>query len=426
MNSGLRFSGNYSGRQLKKNISRMLFGIDSVDSWGLFQQNMAYVTRYLDGYPMDKLYYQGKSDLSNAAVGSARRDELSRRLKATGWVGRKGDTTPLKTIAGWRSLDAKEKRVAVADMLEGCSPFSLFFANLLYSENKKCFAEQARTTAGLNFSAIDLEMTCVLAHNRGMGRTNFAIFQQNLLVAALNISKQPGSPQKIRALASRFFIDGYPGEGTLALFKEICSFKRIETVHFGKQDFRAEDISEDDLKKWLVDHESRYKNAFAFFSMPQFTKSDFMGLIDKKNFEPYPTLSHSLANSKAYSKHFTNYVKDYCFFTEPLNTPAEKEVLQSLSAKASNGKISIQYAIPTSPGLVSISVKSAPSAKKPYEYVFMEDGSPGAGAYHLSTPGVPPGEYIVILKVGIDKMEKTVKVMPLSPHDTQNWFYGFR
>jgi len=316
-------------------------------------------------------------------------------------------------LSGWNALDAKDKRASVADMLETCIPFSLSAANLLYEENKRCFTEQAARVAGRNYSAIDLEMTCVLAHNRGLGRANLAIFQQNLLIVASNIAKQPGASPEFAKAVKNFRVDGYLGEGTLELVKLVCSKKRISKVRFGPGEVPVSGLTLEGLGRSLITSESRYKNAFSFFSSKGFSASDFATSQDPKNTAPYPMLKYVFANSKEYSRNFTQYVRDFCFFTEPLDKASEaKPPLQSLRAKASGKRIAINYSIPAYPGLVSLKVKSASGSKKPYEHVFMDAARQRSGEYFLETSDLPKGQtYVVELKVG-DKTTQGIASTP--------------
>ena len=405
-----RYSGSYSWREFKKHLSRSLLGINSIDSWGAFQQNMSYVTRYLEGWPLDKLYAPESSKFANQKIGAARRKELFERIRHSGWFkNRTSDTSP-DVMLGWGSLDAKERRSAVADMMESCTPFSLFAANLLYEENKRCFTEQAARVAGRNYSAIDLELTCVLAHNRGLGRANLAIFQQNLLIVASNLSRQPGARAELAKAVKKFRVDGYLGEDTLGLVKLVCAAKGIASVRFSSREIPVSSLTVDAIGQNLIESESRYKNAFSFFSSKGFSDSDFATKKDPKNTAPYPMLKYTFANSSEHNKNFTQYVRDFCFFTEPLDKASESlSPKQSLDARVSEKKIAIKYSIPAYPGLVSINVKSASGAKKPYEYVFMDAARQRSGSYFLETGNLPTGQaYVVELNVGDNAMQRAV------------------
>jgi hypothetical protein len=126
-------------------------------------------------------------------------------------------------------------------------------------------------------------------------------------------------------------------------------------------------------------------------------------------------LKYSVASSFEYNRNFTQYVRDFCTFTEPLDNASEAQApSMSLEAKASKRKITLSYSIPASPGLVNITVTSTNNAKKTYSHTFMNAARQRSGKYFLSTGDVPTGQaYVVELKVG-DKAVKKVVYVPKS------------
>jgi hypothetical protein len=203
----------------------------------------------------------------------------------------------------------------------------------------------------------------------------------------------------------------------------VCKAKGIAAIEFRGRQYPAVSLTEADLERELVKNETRYKSAFAFFSLPQFEKSDFATQGDPKNSSPYPMLKYSFAKSDEGRRNFTSYVKSYCFFTEPVESASElaEPLSQEIEARDVQGKIEIKYTVPTSPGLVSLKVRST-DPKKPYEYVFLDMARQRSGKFSLTTPPLEQNKsYMVEYQVGDVKTTRIVLVEPYTP--PKKWFF---
>ncbi|MFA5930009.1 MAG: hypothetical protein WC861_03955 [Candidatus Micrarchaeia archaeon] len=463
-----REQGFFSDREAGKSRARELFGIDGnaigdavakirgkndsrLDSWGPFQTNIDYVRYYLEGYHMRKVAGGKEKYLPDDALGAKRREEIGALLASAG-----ASKETLFTLRKYAALP-QNKRELVADMLYDFT-FALYFANKLLSENKSVIEDQAKKIAGRKYWGADLEMTSVLAYNRGIVRANTAIFQQNLLLVGQTVagqamaSKDQGARDTARELYStlkKLQIDGllsggipttmgslrstmdlfHPGtsdyggkeSNTFKAFKLICALKGIGYFRLGTKTYDAQKMGLDEFAQAFGTN-GNYKRAFEFFELPQFAEGDFASKTDKGNKHPYPALNYAFLSSVSESnkKALTSYLASYMFYIKPVEEEPHGPTYSSATLKLDrydwatgreSNKINIAYTVPYSPGLGTMSVYNIKGEKVA---TIFENARQNEGKYRRASPALPPGVYAVKYTVGTLSVASTITILPSS------------
>ncbi|MCX6769379.1 MAG: hypothetical protein NT051_01725 [Candidatus Micrarchaeota archaeon] len=262
-NENYSSDGVASGRLVEKKIA-LLTNVNKIHSYGMFQCNIDYARKFL----ADKNNREAFIALFQDRLGN---DQI-------------------KALNNLNAVGTDEQRKFIADELLTDLGIGLFFANKLYRQNKSIIVDNARKYVGQGESAYDLEFTTVFCHNRGIERTNTAIFQQNLLITAENMLGQARFSQyhsQIRGILEGYKIDGslkgkpikgvYPPSKTFELFTLVCKAYGISEISANGGTYFPGSMSLGGFDALFGKNataaqggKNNYQKMAEFFSLPQF------------------------------------------------------------------------------------------------------------------------------------------------------------
>ncbi|VVB59052.1 Uncharacterised protein [Candidatus Anstonella stagnisolia] len=207
------------------------------------------------------------------------------------------NTNVQESIGNWGMLDENDRRAIIAVKILGNEQLGLFFAGKIYNDNLAVLQGiAARYDPRATYE--DVELTAVLAYNRGLPKTYAAIFQQNLLQAA----QESGVPTTVDG--NKLMVMGRLGDATFGVFKSLCAKKGISEVRMddgkgGEQSVQVASMEIAQFRKIF----GKYENIAAFFSREEFAGFDYKAVLDYSYLKLNPEV-------------LTEYAKSYFFFIQ--------------------------------------------------------------------------------------------------------------
>ncbi len=182
------------------------------NSIGIFQVGVRQTIEYLD--------HLANRNALPAAKRVEAEVELAQLLSATG-----KEKGVRNVIENWNpALDAQKKREKVVGDILSSDRMQLYFAYLRFSLDLRSVVDRTRVEAESGSpvripSPEDVSFTAVFSYNKGISRTQAAVFQQNLCM----LSQSPYVSMDLERISgSGFRIDGQLGPKTAEFCRELC------------------------------------------------------------------------------------------------------------------------------------------------------------------------------------------------------------
>ena len=263
-----------------------------------------------------------------------------------------------------------------------------------YEANTRQLLDNAQKSFG-GIHGAGAGLSAVFAHNRGMPKTNIAIFQQNLII----VSEGMGNPA-----ASGFKVDGEAGAQTVKMLQRVCKAKGITRIAYSDKgremslDVASLDPNSPGSEETMGKAFSNYKNMARFFN------------------ENFAGQAISLLDTEYLGKHKANlpaYLKNYFVFFSPgaSETYSSKTLPQKfqLGIKVFNGPSGDTIAAYTTPKEAKVILKVYGMDGKQVAMPVNSSQEPGEHRIALDMKGLKPGVYVCRISCGQE--EKAAKVI---------------